>query len=1109
MLTIYHSNHLDVLKDLLVELFRQTPPSNPLEDEQILVQSPGMAQWLRLELAKGLGIAAGVNFPLPASFLWQIYTRILPDVPRRSAFNKESMTWKLMDLLDSLKHDPDFYSLTQYLASDDDDIRKFQLSGKIADIFDQYLVYRPDWILDWEQGDDTSTVTSDQPWQPKLWRALVSRTAELEQSPWHRANMHHRFLEAMADNDCSSQLPRRLFVFGISALPPHFVESIEAMSSQCDVHLMVANPCQHYWGDERDPKYLRKLAARKLLDQKKKQDKGWFSKEGLSLDSPDAFGNLDSIGNPLLGSMGKLGRDYFHQLHGLDAFDIDVFVSDHKDTLLGNLQKDIFELHDRTAQGQKTEIPNDQSLQFHSCHSPLREVEILYDHLLDMFEQNPELTPKDIVIMLPDIDSYTPWIQAVFGSMDDQRRIPYAISDVSAKNEHPVLSALLKLLELDKSRCSAPELMELLEVPAIQYRFNLTTGDLDILRQWTHESGIRWGLTPAHQTRFDLPELQANSWSFGLRRMLLGYAMPENTGVYDDILPMDAVQGMNAKLAGYLASFIDSSEQLLNELDNTRTIEQWIHFTHQLLDRFFLTRSEEDEAALTLVRDTLSHLYEQLQEAGYQQPLSRSVFISYLTERLTQERSSQRFLAGQVNFCTLMPMRSIPFRVVCLLGMNDGAYPRSIAPAGFDLIARHGRRGDRSRRVDDRYLFLEALLSAQDTLYISYVGRRVQDNSERIPSVLVTELLNYCEQGFDLKSEQLVIEHPLQPFSHRNFLNQPEPDQRGHTFHSYIKEWLPAASRTEERPGQFIQTRLPDEEGVNLNDVELAELLRFYSNPSRYFFNRRLKVYFSVQDQALEETETFAMEPLENYQLKAGILDSLISKEAPERLVSRLHSSGKLPHSAFGQILLDEQIKDLTPMADRLSIQLENSAEDREVNLQLPHLERQQPPVHLTGWLKGFSASGMLRYRPASFKGKDLIRSWIEHLCQCMTGNPIVTRIHDPEKERLLPVIPKQEAEQHLSTLIHYFQMGQNLPLPWFPETAYSWLKADPDDNPDKAEKAAEKAFAGDDFHVWGECSDDYIQRVYPELTPVFTEMTSLTREIMAPAFDCLLEEQP
>ncbi len=1098
MLTIYHSNHLDVLKDLLVVLLRQSPPANPLADEQILVQSPGMAQWLRLALAQGLGIAAGISFPLPASFLWQIYTEVLPDVPRRSAFNKESMTWKLMDLLDVLKHDPDFSALGQYLADDADDVRKFQLSGKIADIFDQYLVYRPDWINHWEQELDPTGIASDQPWQPKLWRALVARTAELGQSPWHRANMHQRFLRAIAEDDNHFRLPQRLFVFGISALPPHFVESLEALASRCDVHLMVTNPCQHYWGDERDPKYLRKLAARKLLDQQRndKNGKNWFARKGLNPEALGAFDDLDTIGNPLLGSMGKLGRDYFHQLHSLDAVDIDVFVNDHQDNLLGAIQNDIFDLHDRTTQ--PTTKEPDPSLQFHSCHSPLREVEVLYDHLLAMFEQNPTLTPKDIVVMLPDIDSYAPWIQAVFGSIDDQRRIPYAISDISAKSEHPVLAALLKLLELDKSRCSAPELMELLEVPAIQQRFKLDAKELDTLRQWTHEAGIRWGLTPEHQSQFDLPRLETNSWLFGIRRMLLGYAMPESAGVYNCTLPLDAVQGMTAVLAGNLASFIDDAEQLLTELDVSRTIDQWTAFTGQLLERFFLPESEEDEAALGLVRDTVAQLYEQLHDAGFAQPLSRSVFISYLNERLTLQRSSQRFLAGQVNFCTLMPMRSIPFKVVCLLGMNDGAYPRSIAPAGFDLIARHSRRGDRSRRVDDRYLFLEALLSAQDTLYISFVGRRIQDNSERIPSVLVTELLNYCEQGFGLTPKQLINEHPLQPFSRRNFLSN--------TSGSFIREWLPAAARHSDPPGSFVNKPLPDQEGVNPGEVELAELLRFYANPCRYFFNRRLKVYFSSQDLTLEETETFALDALANYQLKNQLLAALIDQEEPDQLNQRLQSTGELPHRAFGQLLLDEQIAVLQPLADILRPQLATATADREVNLTISYPELPEGKVQLTGWLKGFCQVGLLRYRPASFKGKDLIKNWLEHLCQCLGDQPRMTCIYDLKQHWLLPVVPKPRAEKYLATLISYYHLGQNLPLPWFAQTAYSWLSANPADDPGKAANAANKAFAGDGFHISGENSDDYIQRVYPELGPVFTEMTSLTGDILAPAWDCLQE---
>ncbi|WP_067518298.1 exodeoxyribonuclease V subunit gamma [Endozoicomonas ascidiicola] len=1098
MLTIYHSNHLDVLKDLLVELLQRDPPANPLEDEQILVQSPGMAQWLRIELAKGLGIAAGINFPLPASFLWQMYTKVLPDVPLRSAFNKESMTWKLMDLLEDTKSDPDFYALTQYLAADTDDIRKFQLSGKVADIFDQYLVYRPDWILNWEAGTETPDITAEQPWQPKLWRALVAKTAQLGQSPWHRANMHHRFLTALANDQADFELPKRLFVFGISALPPHFVESLEALASRCEVHLMVSNPCQHYWGDERDPKYLRKLAARQLIKHNEQSSqKSWFDKAGLTLD------NLDTIGNPLLGSMGKLGRDYFHQLHSLDAFDVDVFVPDHKRQILGQLQKDIFDLHDRSAPDQQTPLDADRSLQFHSCHSPLREVEVLHDRLLDMFEQNPELTPKDVVIMLPDIDSYAPWIQAVFGSIDDHRRIPWAISDISAKSEHPVLSALMKLLELDKSRCSAPEMMEMLEVPAIQQRFQLTPGGLDTLRQWTQESGIRWGLTPEHQTHFDLPELKTNSWSFGIRRMLLGYAMPESAGVYDDILPLDSVQGMNAVLAGHLASFIDAAEALITELEQIRSIDEWIHFTHQQLERFFLTESEEDEAALKLVRDSLIHLRDQLFDAGYDQPLSRTVFISYLSERLSMERSSQRFLAGQLNFCTLMPMRSIPFKVVCLLGMNDGAYPRSIAPAGFDLIARHGRRGDRSRRVDDRYLFLEAMLSAQETLYISFIGRRIQDNAERIPSVLVTELLNYCEQGFGLSSEKLITEHPLQSFSPTNFL--PEAGKSNPLF-SYTAQWLPAAHRNERQPGAFITEPLPAQTDLNLNEIELTELLRFYTNPCRYFFNRRLKVYFSQQDLTLEETETFAMDALENYQLKSVLLESMIVREPMELLIKRLQSTGELPHSAFGQLLLEEQINVISKMAEQIQTFRDNPGEDREINLQISHPDLSDQPIHISGWLKGSSESALVRYRPSSFKGKDLIRHWIEHLCLCMTDNPVATVIFDPEKCRMLPVIAREQAEKHLVAIIYYFHQGHNLALPWFPQTAMSWLAADPDDNPDKAEKLALKTFAGDGFIVAGESNDEYIGRVYPELEPVMAEFCSLTELLMAPALSALQE---
>ncbi|MET4694051.1 exodeoxyribonuclease V subunit gamma [Endozoicomonas lisbonensis] len=1105
--TIYHSNQLDVLKDLLVELIRRDPQSNPLEDEQILVQSPGMAQWLRLALADGFGIAAATAFPLPASFLWDMFIKVLPDVPGRSAFNKEAMTWKIMTLLPEMIDRDSFADLRQYLKDDKDGVRLFQLSEKVADTFDQYLVYRPDWIAEWSkdrttEGSSPDSVASEQPWQPELWRALVNKTESLGQNYWHRANMHHRFLEELYNGNHQHKLPKRLFVFGISALPPHFVETLKALGEQTDVHMLVCNPCRYYWGDEKDPKYLARMTAKQFTSDQlvhslpavsaSRQDD--FTREGLS--PGNSLSDPNASGNPLLGSMGKLGRDYLHQLHDLNAPEISAFVDGNHNCLLHSLQNDILEL--REPADKQPVNPADQSLHVHSCHSPLREVEVLHDQLLALFEQNPELTPRDVVVMLPDVDQYSPWIQAVFGGVgsqnpDDPRRIPFSISDRSARNEHPILSGLLHLLDLDNSRCTAPELLELLEIPALQRQFELTADDLDTLRRWVDEAGIRWGLNPDHQAHFDLPPRESNSWLFGLRRLLLGYAMPEACGLYDNILPFEAVQGMSARLAGQLAEFIDHADHLAKTLGQDRSIEEWTAYIHDINERFFLA-DENDEYALKLVHESLENLHQQLNDAGYNEPLTRPVLLSYLTDRLSSQRSSQRFLAGQVNFCTLMPMRSIPFKVVCLLGLNDGAYPRSIAPTGFDLIARHTRRGDRSRREDDRYLFLEALLSAREKLYISYVGRSVKDNTERVPSVLVTELLDYIDQNYTINDlsikHHLLTEHTLQPFSPGNFL--PDRQSADNPLFSYAREWLPAARRDEINTTAFIDTALPEEK--DRQDVlELSELLRFYRNPCKSFCNRRLKVFFEDSDEALEETEPFIIGGLDAYQLKLRVLDDLLEKGHTDDVYRTLKAVGWLPHGAFGDLLLEEQETGLADLSEQVKSRTRKpdgneKEESVEVNLKLGELQ-------LTGWLKNIYNNSLVRYRPAKVKGKDLMLTWIEHLCLCACSDqPAITHLLSIEKPIIYQVVEKEDALEQLQELIRQYQQGQKAPLAFFPETARSWVFADEA----KAESAAYSAYEGGYNHD-GERRDAYMSRCYPTLEPVYDAMTELAQTLMQP----------
>ena len=348
---------------------------------------------------------------------------------------------------------------------------------------------------------------------------------------------------------------------------------------------MITNPCRYFWGGLQDPKYLAKLAARTF---KRHQEKAGRAQPFLK-ETP----TTDECSNTLLASMGKLGRDYLYQIHDIKAVDIDAFADVPRQSLLSHIQADILDLVDSsTATETQTLLPDDHSIAIHSCHSPLREVEVLHDQLLTLFAQSQDITPKDIVVMLPDVDDYSPWIQSVFGSLphNDPRYIPFSISDRSARAEHPILIGILKLLELDKSRCTAPELLELLEIPAIQRRFNIKQHQFHTLQHWINSAGIRWSIDQQQQNRFGLPAMPVNTWLFGLRRMLLGYAMPETSGLYEGILPLDAIQGMDAGLCGQLGDFIDQIEQMITHLDQKRSTDDWTYYINHLLEQFFLTR---------------------------------------------------------------------------------------------------------------------------------------------------------------------------------------------------------------------------------------------------------------------------------------------------------------------------------------------------------------------------------------------------------------------------------------------------------------------------------------------------------------------------------------
>ncbi|HGT9046081.1 TPA: exodeoxyribonuclease V subunit gamma [Escherichia coli] len=1117
MLRVYHSNRLDVLEALMEFIVERERLDDPFEPEMILVQSTGMAQWLQMTLSQKFGIAANIDFPLPASFIWDMFVRVLPEIPKESAFNKQSMSWKLMTLLPQLLEREDFTLLRHYLTDDSDKRKLFQLSSKAADLFDQYLVYRPDWLAQWETGHLVEGLGEAQAWQAPLWKALVEYTHQLGQPRWHRANLYQRFIETLESaTTCPPGLPSRVFICGISALPPVYLQALQALGKHIEIHLLFTNPCRYYWGDIKDPAYLAKLLTRQRRHSFEDRELPLFRDSENAGQLFNSDGEQD-VGNPLLASWGKLGRDYIYLLSDLESSqELDAFVDVTPDNLLHNIQSDILELENRAVAGVNIEEfsrsdnkrpldPLDSSITFHVCHSPQREVEVLHDRLLAMLEEDPTLTPRDIIVMVADIDSYSPFIQAVFGSAPADRYLPYAISDRRARQSHPVLEAFISLLSLPDSRFVSEDVLALLDVPVLAARFDITEEGLRYLRQWVNESGIRWGIDDDNVRELELPATGQHTWRFGLTRMLLGYAMESTQGEWQSVLPYDESSGLIAELVGHLASLLMQLNIWRRGLAQERPLEEWLPVCRDMLNAFFLPDAET-EAAMTLIEQQWQAIIAEGLGAQYGDAVPLSLLRDELAQRLDQERISQRFLAGPVNICTLMPMRSIPFKVVCLLGMNDGVYPRQLAPLGFDLMSQKPKRGDRSRRDDDRYLFLEALISAQQKLYISYIGRSIQDNSERFPSVLVQELIDYIGQSHYLPGDEalncdesearvkahLTCLHTRMPFDPQNY----QPGER----QSYAREWLPAASQAGKAHSEFVQPlpfTLPE-------TVPLETLQRFWAHPVRAFFQMRLQVNFRTEDSEIPDTEPFILEGLSRYQINQQLLNALVEQDDAERLFRRFRAAGDLPYGAFGEIFWETQCQEMQQLADRV-IACRQPGQSMEIDLACNG-------VQITGWLPQVQPDGLLRWRPSLLSVAQGMQLWLEHLVYCASGGNGESRLFlRKDGEWRFPPLAAEQALHYLSQLIEGYREGMSAPLLVLPESGGAWLKTcydaqndamlDDDSTLQKARTKFLQAYEGN-MMVRGEGDDIWYQRLWRQLTPEIMEaIVEQSQRFLLPLF--------
>jgi exodeoxyribonuclease V gamma subunit len=933
-LLVLHGNRLERLAETVFAWLR-AHPLGALEEEVFLVQSNGMAEWLKMELAAAQGVCAATRVELPARFLWRAYRALLgrAAVPAVSALDKLPLTWRLMGLLPRLLHEPGCEPLAAFLAAGAGDAtRRLQLAQRLADLYDQYQVYRSDWLRDWADGRDrlrgplagaSAPLPAEQAWQPALWRAVLAALDEDEAAsarPW----LHQRFLRALQAPDAGQRLPRRVVLFGTTHLPQQTLQAVAALAAHAQVLWAVPNPSRYHWADIIEGRELLAAAARRLPHR-----------AGLDL-AAVSLQDMHQHGHPLLAAWGRQGRDFVRQLDAHDDAErarerfglprLDFFDEGPGDTLLQQVQariRDLVPLHEHTAVAVG---PADRSIVFHIAHSAQREVEVLHDQLLHLLAQPTEgrpLAPRDIVVMVPDIELFAPAVRAVFGQhgRGHPRHIPYGIADLRERGRHPLLRALEWLLRAPQQRYAYSELRDLLDVPAAARRFGLRSEDVTQLADWAAGAGVRWGLHLDQRSALGLQACgDANSWRFGLQRMLLGYATGELPEGHAGIEPYAEVAGLAAHLAGVLAELLQMLDAWWADTARPRAPEAWGARLRTLVACVFTATDDAERALLSSLDDALAAWLEACDAAAFDEPVDIAVVREAWLDGIDEPAApggSRRFRAGGVTFCTLLPLRAIPFQVVCLLGMNEGDYPRRGARSDFDLMALPGqaRPGDRSRRDDDRQLMLDALLSARRLLYVSWAGRSVRDNEEQPPSVLVSQLRDYLAAGWgkDVVTARS-IEHPLQPFGRRYF--EQAGEARDAALFTYASEWRPA----HEPPATMARPALVAATGDAPVQIDIAALARFMRNPVKAWFRQRLRVAFDDLPEPVDDDEVFATAGLDRWRLMDEVLraaqapgdgDTAARVDAELR---RLRRAGRLPLAGPGERVQAGLAERLKPM---------------------------------------------------------------------------------------------------------------------------------------------------------------------------------------------------
>lgn len=1116
-------NRLDALAAALGARLSSPDDRDSLAPDVVLIPQPSLRHWLLQTLAERFGVAANLDLCTPSEFVWRLLRAAHPALPETSRWDREHLRWRLYTLLgDGRTVLPQAVRRHLRRAASTSDpavdpardstadptawaLARYGLADALAAAYDKYQAYRRDWLQAWEAGDPASR----DDWQAQLWRELHRQ----RDAGTHRAALladwlaRHDREGAAFGGHAPPGLPARVAAFGTIHVSPDVLHLLAVVGQWVDVDFHLPSPSAEYWGD------VESLRERLRRD----------GVQALPLALAEAQQD-----NPLLTAWGAGGREIAAQLFSYDVLlphtEVELFAAPGRDTLLHRLQQDVL---DRAPPRREAFDPGDRSLQLHACHSKLREVEVLHDQLRALLDDpsfDPPLQPRDIAVLAPDIADYLPLARAVFGgvSPDDPRYIPFSLADRPQSQSHPLIGLLLDLLSLADAPLTAGLFRDLLASPPIAHALRLDPAQRARLDDWCEAAGIRWGEDETARERAGVGRWREYSFDFGFDRLLAGYAAGDDALLDADaalpIAPYPELEGADAEVLDRALSLYRRLREFAAWMREDHLAEDWRERLSALLQGLLAPIAQDDAEAQArrLLSETLDDFAQEAADAG---PLPAVLVRRALRDTLSRPSPHRPWLSGGVTFAGMVPLRTVPFRVICLLGLDADAYPRR-EPADdinrlVDAIQGRALRrlGDRSVRDDDRFLFLQLLCAAGDVFYLSYGGRDARDGSVREPSPVIGELLDAVEAMHgDATRDALCVVHPLQPFSPRAFGAGDDGGVEPRRF-SYRKEWRATASPTGapmmEAP--FANVALPPDD-VGVPDRETLQ--RFFAHPAKLWLRESLGLRLPRVDEARPDREPLGSDALLRWQ----VLDAALVDEGGDPQEDASGLDGLAAHLRARALL--------PPGRDGVALARDAGDVRRQLHAARAQLCGAMPAVRVQGDtglgidvcfddVHADDAQGGLRIllSAGSLDGKRRLRAGIDHLLlAALLGEAATTRLiaTDRKKGALIEAVwrgvSQAQARERLQCLFGWWREGRSAPLPFAPKAAFAYAQSFGDKrDPMLAWRAAWAAYAP--FNSGGEHDDRWLALAFrPQgLLAAFDDPRSVRfRDLALQVFDAV-----